>query len=43
MTLSCGKHGYEEALTDRKQLSFLRAREREFGGVPRVVRPDYVY
>jgi len=43
MTLSCSKHGYEEALTDRKQLSFLRAHEHaftEFGGVPRVVRMD---
>src|SRR5207253_152427 len=43
MTLSCSKHGYEEALTDQKALSFMRAHEHaflEFGGVPRVVRMD---
>ncbi len=43
MTLSCCKHGYEEALTDRKMTSFLRAHEHafiDFGGVVRVVRMD---
>lgn len=43
MTLSCSKHGYEEALTDRKMTSFLRAHEHafiEFGGAVRVVRMD---
>ena len=43
MTLSCSRHGYEEALSDRKMSSFLRAHEHaflEFGGVPRVVRQD---
>lgn len=43
MTLSCSKHGYEEALPDQKALSFMRAHEHaflEFGGAPRVVRMD---
>lgn len=43
MTLSCSRHGYEEALPDQKMSSFMRAHEHaflEFGGVPRVVRMD---
>jgi transposase len=43
MTLSCSRHGYEEALPDQKMSSFMRAHERAFltfGGVPRVVRMD---
>jgi transposase len=42
MTLSCSKHGYEEALPDQKATSFLRAQEHAFLelGVPRVVRVD---
>ncbi|MBO0684731.1 MAG: IS21 family transposase [Candidatus Dormibacteraeota bacterium] len=43
MTLSCSRHGYEEALRDQKGRSFMRAHEHaflQFGGVPRVVRMD---
>src|SRR5712691_2598598 len=43
LTLSCSKHGYEEALLNQKQLGFLRAHEHAFielGGVPRVIRHD---
>jgi transposase len=45
MTLSCSRHGYEEAVWGQDRTSFLRAHEHAFialGGVPRVVRPDYV-
>jgi len=43
MTLSCSKHGYEEALPNQKAGPFMQAQEHaliEFGGVPRVVRVD---
>lgn len=43
MTLSCSRHGYEEALFGQAQAGFLRAHEHAFlafGGVPRVVRHD---
>jgi transposase len=43
MTLSCSRHGYEEALPDQKARAFMRAHEHAFlffGGVPRVVRMD---
>lgn len=43
MTLSCSRHGYEEALADRTMPNFLRAHEHAFlfiGGVPKVVRQD---
>jgi transposase len=43
MTLACSRHGYEEAVWDQKQETFLRLHERAFqdlGGVPRVVRHD---
>jgi transposase len=43
MTLSCSKHGYEEALWTQEREPFLRAHEHAFlffGGVPRVVRHD---
>ena len=45
MTLSCSKHGYEEALWGQDRAGFLRAHEHAFlalGGVLRVVRPDSV-
>ena len=40
-TLSCSKHGYEEALWSQHRTGFLRAHEhafRCFGGVPKVIR-----
>ena len=43
MTLSCSRHGYEEAVWSQDRASFLRAHEHAliaFGGVPRVVRHD---
>jgi transposase len=43
MTLSCSKHGYEEAIWGQHRTGFLHAHEhafREFDGVPRVVRHD---
>lgn len=43
MTLSCSKHGYEEALWSQERVGFMRAHEHaflEFGGVPKVVRHD---
>lgn len=43
MTLSCSKHGYEEALWSQAQAGFLRAHEHAFQalqGVPKVVRHD---
>jgi transposase len=43
MTLSCSRHGYEEALWHQDQAHFLRAHEHafeSFGGVPEVVRQD---
>jgi transposase len=43
MTLSCSRHGYEEAVWSEDRASFLRAHEHAFiaiGGVPRVVRHD---
>ncbi len=43
MTLSCSKHGYEEALWSQAQVGFMRAHEHAFlalGGVTRVVRHD---
>ncbi|MGH7687332.1 MAG: IS21 family transposase [Candidatus Dormibacteria bacterium] len=43
MTLSCSKHGYEEAIWGQHRAGFLHAHEHafdEFGGVPRVVRHD---
>ena len=43
MTLSCSRHGYEEALPNQGRAAFLRAHEHAFvtfGGVPRVVRHD---
>jgi transposase len=45
MTLCCSRHGYEEAVWDQKVETFLGLHERafrDFGGVPRVVRHDYV-
>ncbi len=45
MTLSCSRHGYEEALWCPDRRLFLRAHEYAFlafSGVPEVVRPDYV-
>ncbi len=43
MTLSCSKHGYEEAMLRQTREAFLRAHEHAFaafGGVVRVVRHD---
>jgi len=43
MTLSCSRHGYEEAVWGQDRTSFLRAHEHAFialGGVPHVVRHD---
>ena len=43
MTLSCSRHGYEEALWSQDRPGFLGAHEHAFiafGGVPRVVRHD---
>jgi len=45
LTLSCSKHGYEEPLWTQDRDGFLRAHEHAFvrlGGVPKVIRPDYV-
>jgi transposase len=45
MTLSCSKHGYEEAMWTQDRRGFLRAHEHAFeafGGVPKVIRHDYV-
>jgi hypothetical protein len=45
MTLRHSRHGYEEAAWDQKLETFLRLHERAFrdlGGVPAVVRLDYV-
>ena len=45
LTLGHSRHGYEEAVWDQKLETFLRLHERAFrdlGGVPLVVRPDYV-
>ncbi len=43
MTLSCSKHGYEEAMWTQERRDFLRAHEHAFeafGGVPKVIRHD---
>jgi len=43
MTMSCTKHGYEEALWGQDRPGFLRAHEHAFeffGGVPKVIRHD---
>jgi transposase len=43
MTLSCSRHGYEEAMWAQDRVHFLRAIEHaliDFGGVPEVVRHD---
>jgi transposase len=43
MTLSCSRHGYEEALWHQDQAHFIRAHEHafeSFGGAPEVVRQD---
>jgi transposase len=43
MTLSCSRHGYEEAMWAQDRMHFLRAIEHaliDFGGVPEVVRHD---
>lgn len=43
MTLCHSRHGYEEAVWDQKQETFLRLHERafrDFGGVPKIVRLD---
>jgi transposase len=43
MTLSCSRHGYEEALWHQDQAHFIRAHEHafeSFGGVPEVIRHD---
>jgi transposase len=45
MTLCHSRHGYEEAVWDQKLESFLALHEnafRNFGGVPSIVRHDYV-
>ena len=45
MTLGHSRHGYEEAVWDQKLETFLRLHERAFrdlGGVPLVIRHDYV-
>ena len=44
-TLGHSRHGYEEAVWDQKLATFLGLHERafrDFGGVPAVVRHDYV-
>ncbi len=43
VTLSCSRHGYEEAMWTQDRVHFLRAIEHafhDFGGVPEVVRHD---
>jgi len=43
VTLSCSRHGYEEAMWTQDRVHFLRAIEhafQDFGGVPEVVRHD---
>ena len=43
VTLSCSRHGYEEALWTQERAGFLRVIERaflDFGGVPQVLRHD---
>ena len=43
MTLSCSRHGYEEAMWEQGRTHFLRAHEHafeDFGGVPEVIRHD---
>jgi transposase len=43
MTLSCTRHGYEEAVWQQDRVHFIRAHEHafeDFGGVPEVVRHD---
>ena len=43
VTLSCSRHGYEEALWTQERTGFLRAIEHaflDFGGVPEVLRHD---
>ena len=43
VTLSCSRHGYEEALWTQERAGFLRAIEHaflDFGGVPEVLRHD---
>jgi hypothetical protein len=43
MTLSCTRHGYEEAMWQQDRVHFLRAHEHafeDFGGIPEVVRHD---
>ena len=43
LTLSCSRHGYEEAVWDQQLATFLRLHEcafRDLGGVPTVVRLD---
>jgi transposase len=43
MTLSCSKHGYEEARWTQDRRGFPGAHEHafeEFGGVPKVIRHD---
>lgn len=43
VTLSCSRHGYEEAVWSQDRVHFLRAIEHafiEFGGVPEVLRHD---
>ena len=45
MTLGHSRHGYEEAAWDQKLETFLRLHAnafRDFGGVPTIVRHDYV-
>jgi transposase len=45
MTLGHSRHGYEEGVWDQKLETFVRLHERAFrdlGGVPRVIRLDYV-
>jgi transposase len=45
MTLSCSRHGYEEAMWTQEIRHFISAHEHafeDFGGVPEVVRHDYV-
>lgn len=43
MTLSCSRHGYEEALWGQDRVAFMRSHEHAFaafGGVPKVIRHD---
>lgn len=43
MTLSCSRHGYEEAVWGQDMVHFIRAHEHafeDFGGVPEVIRHD---